>query len=151
MQITVSAEMNASVDRIFRAMNDEEEVKRWSKLVTGYIYEREEDRNQCYPGLTYICVQKQFGQVLEVKARIVECNLPHRLAARAIMEDFTALMTYSFDKQGEVVKVTHHQEYDFPSGKTKVLFVLTSWISKMMLQNELNRLKKYVEAHPHLD
>ncbi|MCR8846349.1 SRPBCC family protein [Paenibacillus sp. SC116] len=151
MQIIVSTEIKAPVERIFKALNDEEEIKRWSKMVIGYIFEREEDRNQCYPGLTYITVQKQFGQVLEVKARIIESNLPHKVVARATVEDYIVTMTYAFDKQGEVVKVTQLQEYDIPSGKNRILFLLTSWISRLMLQKEMDRLKKYLEANSHAE
>jgi hypothetical protein len=145
MPITRSIEINASIDRAFDCVDDNEKVKQWAKGVEQII--PQEPWNPANPvGSKFKQLIREGGRLTEYHGEVVAYDKPRHLGVTLGSKDFSVRMDYRFTRlDARRTRLDYSADTRAFTWIGRVMLVLFGWLNRRTANQQMAALKALAE------
>ncbi|MCR8846350.1 SRPBCC family protein [Paenibacillus sp. SC116] len=146
MNISISMDIAAPKEMVFESYVRDSHVMEWSEFVVEYKFNEEEDRERVKVGATYTRVEEYLGRFVDIQSKIMEYEPNRRVTVKGACEDWEVWTNFQLEQhEPGVMRVTLTHTREVVSLWDRVSSLVTRWVLRRQLKQELTRLKAFVE------
>ncbi|WP_019241815.1 MULTISPECIES: SRPBCC family protein [Bacillus] len=145
----IKESIEAPIEKVFSFLSDDDKIKVWSQIFVENIYESEQDKLECKPGTKYKTVSKFNKKIITTEAVLLEYDFPYSTAVQGNTDQGVMTTRYlleAYEKDNQIVTRLMLETYIVPKNwYYKLMVKLLGWTSKIMMEEELEKLKTIAE------
>jgi Iap family predicted aminopeptidase len=111
------------------------------------IYNSEEEKNKCIPGTRYKSVSMVGRKKHSFDAELVSYNFPYSTSVKGYTKEGVSFSKYALSETYEGTLATLEVTIKPKNYYYKVMIKLLGWMSKMLLDEQLDNLKAKLEEN----
>lgn len=145
MKIEMSLKINASIDRVFYYLDDDERIKMWMQNLIETKYTNDVDKEKPV-GTRFKQKLKEGNKIKEYTGEVTGYEKPYYISVRLWVNNVTIQVDYRLKQEGESTVLNYSSEMVRANFFIKLISKCFSGVYKKMLVNDFNKLKELAEG-----
>ncbi|CAM4273925.1 hypothetical protein BAMA_15420 [Bacillus manliponensis] len=138
--------IDAPIDVVFDYIHNDEKIKEWNTFIVENRYLDGASKENPHVGDRYLSIQKIGKKMIEVEVELLEYDAPYVAAVGGDMKEGYSVTTYMLEEKSDGTLLTMMVEYEPRNFYYKLLYKVTSWMTRAVYMQQVERLVECVES-----